>query len=253
MEEGREGEEEVKEEVNNRTQNLHLLYQDPYIVAVDKPSGLLVHPTAEATDRNTCMSIVRDQIGQFVYPLHRLDRGTSGILLMGLDVESARLMHKAFAERNVAKTYVTIVRGWTEEQGVLNRPLRKKLDKKESAITRFRTLARGKLPFPVGRYPEARYSLVEAMPVTGRRHQIRRHLSNADHPVVGDTVHGDGKHNRLFRQLFNCYHVLLHAVQIEFKHPVDEKQVRLYATPPNDFMEVCQRIGWGETFLKEYT
>ena len=147
---------------------------------------------------------------------------------------------------------MAIVRGWTEESGVLDRPLRKKFEEKESALTRFRTLAHGKLPYPVGNYPEARYSLVEARPVTGRRHQIRRHLSNANHPIVGDAVHGDGKHNRLFRSLFNCYHLLLHAIAVEFDHPFDARRISLRAQPPEDFQIICQKIGWKEVLENEY-
>lgn len=223
--------------------HVNIVYRDDELIAVNKPSGLLVHPTSEATDRNTCLSIVRDQIGQFVYPLHRLDRGTSGLLLMGLDADTARIMNKAFAERNIEKTYLAIVRGWVDGHGVLDRPLRKKGEQKESALTYYRNLAHCQLPYPVGRYPVARYSLVEAKPVTGRRHQIRRHLSNADHPIVGDTVHGDGKHNRLFRQLFDCYHVLLHAASIEFDHPSEQKRLRLRVPPPEDFSMICSRMG----------
>lgn len=223
---------------------LTILYQDDHIIAVDKPSGLLVHPSAEAADRRTCLSILRDQLGRYVYPLHRLDRGTSGILLMGLDGEIARLMQGAFARREIDKTYLAVVRGWTDEGGVLDRPLRKTGGEKETAVTHYRTLAHGRLPYPVGKYPEARYSLVSAHPVTGRRHQIRRHFSNADHPIVGDAVHGDGKHNRLFRSLFNCYHLLLHASAIGFDHPLLRKRIRLMTPPHRDFLEICSRMGW---------
>ncbi|MCB0710905.1 MAG: pseudouridylate synthase [Ignavibacteriae bacterium] len=223
---------------------LEILYQDDRLVVVNKPSGLLVHPSAEASDRKTCLSILRDQLGRYVYPLHRLDRGTSGILLMGLDSETARLMQGAFIRREVSKTYLAIVRGWLNEEGVLDRPLRKTGGEKETALTRYRTLAHSKLPYPVGNYPEARYSLVRAFPVTGRRHQIRRHLSNASYPIVGDAVHGDGKHNRLFRQLFSCYHLLLHAEAIEFIHPFQKESVVLTTPPHKDFAEICARMGW---------
>ena len=230
---------------------LEILFQDDYLVAMNKPSGLVVHPSYETTDRNTCLSILRDQIGQFVYPLHRLDRGTSGVLLMGLTKDTARAVHAAFTGRHIRKTYVAVVRGWSPKEGTLDRPLRKIYGDKEDALTHFRTLAHGVLPFPVGRYPEARYSLVEARPVTGRKHQIRRHLSNASYPVVGDTVHGDGKHNRLFRSVFDCYHVLLHALHIELEHPHTGDLLSLSARIPEDFMQVCRRMGWHELLSQE--
>lgn len=232
---------------------LDILYQDEYIIAVNKKSGLLVHPSAEASDRRTCLSVVRDQIGAYVYPLHRLDRGTSGVLLMGLDSDTTRHMQGAFARREVSKTYLAVTRGWAGDLGTLDNPLRKTADTKEDAVTHARTLATGTLPIPVGRYPEARYSLVEARPVTGRRHQIRRHLSYANYPIVGDAVHGDGKHNRLFRRIFQCYHILLHALRIEFRHPLTSELLTLSVPPPDDMREVCDRFGWWETLEREYT
>lgn len=213
----------------------------------------MVHPSYETTDRNTCMSILRDQLGRYVYPLHRLDRGTSGVLLMGLDSETARIVQSAFVKREVEKTYLAVVRGWAPPEGTLDHPLKKTktLNEKEEAVTRFRTLAHGVLPFPVGSYPEARYSLVEARPVTGRRHQIRRHLSNASHPIVGDTVHGDGKHNRLFRSIFNCYHLVLHALRIELAHPHTGEQLVFTAPVPADFEAICCRMGWEDVLTQQ--
>lgn len=232
---------------------LEILFQDDCLVAMNKPSGLVVHPSYETTDRNTCMSILRDQVGKFVYPLHRLDRGTSGVLLMGLDSDTARTVQTAFMERQIKKTYLTVVRGWSPPEGTLDRPLKKTktLDVREEATTHFQTLAHGVLPFPVGSYPEARYSLVQAMPVTGRRHQIRKHLSNANHPVVGDTIYGDGKHNRLFRSLFDCYHVLLHALQIELQHPQTREPLSIAAPLPDDFLQVCDRLGWNDVLAEK--
>ena len=172
---------------------------------------------------------------------------------MGLDPEVTRLMQGAFARREISKSYLAIVRGWLDESGVLDRPLRKHGGGREEALTNYRTLAHATLPYPVGNYPEARYSLVRAEPVSGRRHQIRRHLSNASHPIVGDAVHGDGKHNRLFRSLFNCYHLLLHAERISFQHPVLEERITLTIPPHNDFLEICHRLGWESHLETENT
>lgn len=227
--------------------DLPVVYRDRALVVVDKPSGLLVHPSAEASDRETCLSVLRRQIGEFVYPLHRLDRGTSGLLMFGLDRETARLMHSAFAERRIAKRYMAVVRGWITEPVTYDRPIGRGEGVGADAETRVRPLATGRLDIPVGRYPEARYSLVEAEPLTGRRHQIRRHLANNDHPIVGDTVHGDGRHNRLFRGVFNIHHLLLHASRLRFRHPYEEdREISLSVPLPPDFLEVVQRFGWEE-------
>ena len=224
-----------------------VVYRDQWLVVVNKPSGLLVHPSAEASDRDTCLSVVRRQVGAFVYPLHRLDRGTSGLLMLGLDRETARVMHTQFAERTIAKRYLAVVRGWVTEPVTYDRPIRRDRGSTGGeALTHVRPLATGRLDIPVGRYPEARYSLVEAEPHTGRRHQVRRHLANNDHPIVGDTVHGDGRHNRLFRGLFGIHHLLLHASRLAFRHPFEEREISLSAPLPADFLDVVDRFGWRE-------
>lgn len=229
---------------------LEILYQDEGVVAVHKPSGLLVHPSSIATDRITCMSVLRDQLGRLVYPLHRLDRGTSGVLLMALDAETARAMSEAFVTRRVEKTYLAVTRGWMPEQGTFDRPMRRGEDtsrgEKEEAVTHYRMLGHTRLPYPVGSYPEARYSLTAAMPVTGRWHQIRRHFSNGNYPIVGDTVHGDGVHNRLFRERFNSNRLLLHALRITFHSPANHSSITVPAPPPEDFRQLCDELGWGD-------
>lgn len=223
---------------------LEVRYRDEWLVVIDKPSGLLVHPSAEASDRATCLSILRGQVGQFVYPLHRLDRGTSGLLMFGLDSETARIMQTHFVGRRIAKRYLAVVRGWLTEPVTYDRPIRSGGAVPAEAVTNVRPLATGTIDLPVGKYPEARYSLVEAEPLTGRRHQIRRHLANNDHPIVGDTVHGDGRHNRLFRGVFGIHHLLLHASRLHFPHPYDNRDVTLSTPPPEDFWPVFDRLGW---------
>jgi tRNA pseudouridine65 synthase len=222
-----------------------ILYNDDHIVAVCKPSGLLTHPTSDAEDRQTCMSLVRDLVGQRVYPLHRLDRGTSGVLLFGRTQEAARYVQGAFARQEVQKQYVALVRGWMDGERTFSRPLRKVsggTEGKQEAVTHVRTLGHARLPYPVGKYPEARYSLVRAVPVTGRKHQIRRHLAHNDHPVIGDAAHGDGKHNRLFRSLFECHHVLLHSARIRFRHPVSGREMTIHSPVRGEMVRICEAL-----------
>ena len=231
------------EEVGSR---LPVLYEDDHLIAVNKPSGLLVHPSAEAVDRETALSVVRAQTGRFVYPLHRIDRGTSGLLLFSFSSEIAALMNTAFRERRVSKRYLAVVRGWITEEERYDRPLKKRDGSGEriEAITRVRPLAKVSVPIPTGRYTESRFSLVEAMPHTGRRHQIRRHLSYNNHPILGDAVHGDGQHNRTLRRLFGIYHLLLHARALGFEHPVTGEEIDLLAPLPLDLRRVFERFEW---------
>ena len=226
--------------------DIPILFQDEHLVVVDKPSGLMVHPSAEATDRETCLSVLRRQTGQFVYPLHRLDRGTSGVLMMGFSGEIARLTHKEFAARRIAKRYLAVVRGWVEEEVTYDRPLKKRDGSGErvEAVTHIRPLGKGILPIPSGNFSSTRYSLVEAKPETGRRHQIRRHLSYNDHPILGDAVHGDGRYNKILRRVFGIYHLLLHAREITFPHPIERDPITISAPVPEDFARVMKRFEW---------
>jgi len=173
---------------------LEILYQDEYLVAINKPSGLLVHRSMiDRHETQFALQMVRDQIGARVYPFHRLDKPTSGILLFALNPEIARLMTAAFSMREIKKEYLAVVRGYAEQQAVINYPLKEERDKmtdrqalqnKEAqpAITKFQTQATVELPYAVGRYSAARYSLIKAWPRTGRKHQIRRHMKHIYHP-----------------------------------------------------------------------
>ncbi|MGB1010350.1 MAG: tRNA pseudouridine(65) synthase TruC [Thiolinea sp.] len=226
---------------------LDILYQDEHIVAINKPSGLLVHRSLiDARETRFAIQLTRDQIGKKVYPVHRLDKPTSGILLFALSSETARTLTTQFTAREVQKKYLAVVRGYTEESGEINYALKEKHDDiadadadpdkaAQAAITRYHNLKRIELPHAVGRYPTARYSLLELTPLTGRRHQIRRHMKHIFHPIVGDTTHGDGRHNQFFRTQFDCHRLLLHARSLQLLHPVYKTPLAIYAPLPPDF------------------
>jgi len=201
---------------------LRILHQDEDIVVVDKPAGFQVH-VSEDHPRAThvVMKTLRNQLGKWVYPVHRLDRATSGVLVLALNVESARELHRQFQSREVGKTYLAWVRGWTDDEGVVESRLTKRLDggPELEAKTEYRTLFRYERAHALGRYASVRYSLVEITPTTGRLHQIRRHLRRENHPIVGDTVHGDGPHNRLWREWCPGSGLFLKAYQLRFRHP----------------------------------
>jgi tRNA pseudouridine65 synthase len=206
-------------------ETLPLLYQDERLVIVNKPSGLLVHRSPiDRHETRFALQIVRDQLGRHVYPLHRIDKGTSGALAFALDPESAREYAAAFASRSVVKTYVALVRGWPPSQGQVERPLSAVEDERtrtqhaepREAVTRYSRLETFELPFRVDRYPSSRYALLQLHPHTGRRHQLRRHLAGESHPIVGDSTYGKGRHNRLFREQFGVQRLLLACTRLEF-------------------------------------
>ncbi|RLL52255.1 tRNA pseudouridine(65) synthase TruC [Mariprofundus sp. EBB-1] len=237
---------------------LDILYQDDWLIAINKPSGLLVHRSMiDRYETRFAVQMLRDQIGQHVFPVHRLDKPTSGVLLFALNSETARKMGELFSAGVVCKEYLAVVRGYTEEQGIIDYPLKEELDKKsdrkarqdkeaQEAVTAYRRLATVELPYAVGRYQTARYSLVHLMPKTGRKHQLRRHLKHVFHPIVGDTTHGDGKQNQFFRDQFNTHRLLLHANRLRFVHPETACAVDIHAPLQGDFADVMSAIGLGD-------
>ena len=237
-------------------EELPILYRDEYLIAVHKPSGLLVHRTVlDRHETRFAVQILRDQIGQHVHPVHRLDRGTSGVLLFALDRDVGRVLSAQFETQQVDKTYLAIVRGYPEETGTIDHPLTRQYDDYEvraaetvgeaqSAITHFRRLATVELPYCVDRYPTSRYALLELKPETGRRHQLRRHLKHLAHPIIGDATYGKGRHNRLFQELFGCHRLLLACLEMRLTHPVSGEPLKLSAPLADDFVSVLDALGW---------
>jgi tRNA pseudouridine65 synthase len=232
---------------------LPLLYRDDHYLVVNKPAGLLVHRSdLDRRETRFALQLARDLAGRHVYPVHRLDRPTSGALLFALSPEAARLAADAFTSGAVRKTYLAVVRGFTDEDVLIDYPLRDLAERFEGnrgpdsreAVTVFRRLALVKLPLPVGNFPTARYSLLEVSPRTGRRHQIRRHLKHVFHPIIGDSTYGDGRHNRLFRDEFRCSRLLLHAVEIALPHPWTGETLTINAPLDGEFADVIDLLGW---------
>ena len=236
---------------------LDVLFRDERFVAVNKPPGLLVHRSRidRGADR-FALQTVRDQIGRRVFPVHRLDKPTSGVLLFALDPEAARRLSDAFARRAVRKTYLAVVRGYLEPGGVIDYALRETRDRTtdgkarrdkppQPAVTVYRRLATVETPHAVGRYPTSRYALAALRPRTGRKHQIRRHMKHIFHPVIGDRKYGDGRHNRFFEEHFGCRRMLLHAAALTFSHPFTGAPTVLLAPLDAVFRDVLERLGWG--------
>jgi tRNA pseudouridine65 synthase len=227
---------------------LSILYRDDDYVAVDKPAGMLVHRSWIAEEEEVfLLQTLRDQLGQRVYPIHRLDRPTSGVILFALSSEAARRMCGVFEQRDVTKEYLAIVRGYTDEHGHIDYALREEPHKPEQqAITDYQRLATVELPIPVGRYNTSRYSLVRVTPITGRMRQIRKHFHHIFHPLIGDTSHGEGRHNRLFRQEFAIDRLLLHAHRLQLRHPDSGEWLTITAPLPTEFAQLMSRFDWNE-------
>lgn len=241
---------------NTETDPLEILYQDEYLVAINKPSGLLVHKSPiDKHETRFALQLVRDQIGKYVYPIHRLDKPTSGVLLFALSAEMAQTMSLLFRSSQVHKEYIAIVRGFTEDTSLIDYPLKQMLDTKEQKLqgitkeaqeaqTQFQRMATVELPFPVSRYPVARYSLIKLFPKTGRKHQLRRHMKHIFHPIVGDTKHGRGEHNKLFREKYECHRLLLHSNKISFTHPICKETLVINASLDRTWLRLFRDFGW---------
>jgi tRNA pseudouridine65 synthase len=236
-------------------ETLPLLYRDEHLVVVDKPSGLLVHRSPiDRHETRFAVQILRDQLGRRVYPVHRLDKGTSGALVFALDVATARVLAASFASRDVVKTYLAIVRGWPAASGEIVHALAAVEDDvlgpqstvAREAATRYRTLATVELPVRVDRYPTSRYALVELEPFTGRRHQLRRHLAHLRHPIIGDSTYGKSRHNRLFAERYGSRRLLLACTRLDFAHPHTGAALVIEAPLAVDFAQVLAAIGWSQ-------
>lgn len=233
---------------------LPILYRDDRLIAIHKPSGLLVHRSnIDRHETRFAIQLLRDQIGQRVYPVHRLDKGTSGVLLFALDREMLTLLARQFEQQHVDKTYLAVVRGHPPEAGEIDHPLVLQVDALQgksdaqivqTAQTGYRRLATVELPHAVDRYPTSRYALLELKPHTGRRHQLRRHMKHIAHPIIGDATYGKGRHNRLFQELFGCHRLLLAAMAMRFVHPLTHQAVTIQAPLAADFYSVVEGLGW---------
>jgi tRNA pseudouridine65 synthase len=224
---------------------IEVLYQDACLAAIAKPSGLVVHRSELAPDRTTCMSLLRAALKRWVYPVHRLDRGASGVLLFALDPDVAKALGRAFVERRIKKTYLAVTRGVLPDSGCIDAPIADEPGKEPAlAQTTFRRLAHVELPYAVGRYPTSRYSLAEVEPITGRTHQIRRHMAHIRHPLVGDVNYGEGRHNRFFREVFGVHRLLLHAAALSLTHPETGAPLVLRAPLPRELSDLFERLGF---------
>ncbi len=222
---------------------LEILYQDEYLIAINKPHGLLVHRTKIARDVDEfAMQLLRDQIGQKVYPAHRLDRKTSGVLLFALSSEINTVLQKQFMNKEVEKKYIAIVRGYTESKVAIDYPLTNEDGKTQEAITHFKTLQTTECNFPSGKFATSRYSLIEVSPETGRFHQIRKHLAHLRHPIIGDRPHGCNKQNKIFLERFQMNSMLLHAKELSFLHPVNKEQLIIVADAHSEFKRMKSEL-----------
>ncbi len=224
---------------------LEIVYQDEYLIAINKPHGLLVHRSSIARDaKEFALQLLKAQIGKYVSPVHRLDRKTSGVLLFALEKDVEIAMHQKFMKGEVEKKYLAVVRGYSPDQMEIDYPLLKENGMMQEAFTEFKTLERAELEIPLGKHATSRYSLIEAKPTTGRMHQLRKHFAHIFHPIIGDRKHGCNKQNRFFKEQWDMTTMLLHASSLRFKHPITEEDVYISASVQDEFKRVMKLMNW---------
>jgi len=243
------------------SEQLDIIYQDTFIIAIHKPAGLLVHKSPiDKHETRFAMKILRDQIDQWVYPVHRLDKPTSGLLLFALHPDIATQISQQFEQHQIQKEYQAIVRGYAPEEDCINHALKeiavfkhlqKKVEQKaaKEALTNFQRLQTFELPYSDGRFDSSRYSLIKLQPKTGRKHQIRRHLKHISHPIIGDVKYGKGEHNRLFNEHLSSHRLLLAATKMSLTHPATDEILTLECPLESSFKNTLLALKEFETTL----
>ncbi len=240
---------------------IEILFEDDDVVAIHKPAGLLVHRSYLARrERFFAMQLTRDKVGCHVFPVHRLDRPTSGVLLFAKSSEMANKLCAQFEAKTVDKHYLAIVRGNMNDGGTLDYALKVELDDHgdkdvdpnkaaQDAVTRYQPLINAEIPYPSGRYATSRYAFIKLTPHTGRKHQLRRHMAHLRHPIVGDTTHGDGKQNKFFREHFAMNRLWLIAKHLSFDHPRSGERITIETELEREWFTLFEAFGWDEEKL----
>jgi len=248
------------ENLRNHELSLSIIYQDHDIVAVCKPAGIVVH-RCEATpaDELALLQLLRDQLEKHVYPVHRLDQPTSGIVLFGLTSQSAAALVEQFTHRRIHKCYQAVVLGHPPSSGSIDIPLTAsegpagtdsstltQSTPVRKAKTTYQTLAHFEPSWSNLGYDQWQLSLIEATPHTGRWHQIRRHLTSIGHPILGDRRHGNQRYNDAVVSLGPTNQndrMMLHASYVQFRHPTTGELMELRCDPDLNYLSIVNLFG----------
>jgi tRNA pseudouridine65 synthase len=227
--------------------NIEIVFEDDIIIVVNKPNNFLVHSSHYARNirETTLLEFLKDQLGYHVYPVHRLDRKTSGIILLLKNKEFVAQFQELFTSNSIIKTYYAILRGLTKPSGIIDSPVKNDVSGiYKDALTHYENLATIELDIPVHPYEKSRYSLVSFLPQTGRMHQLRKHANKISHPIVGDYKYGDRFHNRMFEAEFRCEYLFLHAFSLDFTHPITQEKCHFEAKFPFDWHRIFDEFNW---------
>lgn len=227
--------------------NLDIIYEEDGFLICNKPNNLLIHHShfARNIDETSLAQLVRKYVGAKIHPIHRLDRKTSGAVLFAKNVEMATSLRAIFENHQIQKTYYALVRGYLDQEGLINYPIKSEDDKDyKDAETRFLCVEQVEFDRPVEPYPKSRYSLAKLSPLTGRTHQLRKHMNKIAHPIIGDPRYGNRHHNHAFQNWFNHPMLFLHAHSLEFQHPISGEQFQVKAEFPEFWATNLKDLGF---------
>jgi len=228
--------------------SLDIIFEDQFIICVNKPNNMVVHHayhSRNVADETCLLQLIQAEKGIKVYPIHRLDRKTSGIILLAKETTNVSKFQELFTNNEIEKTYYGVVRGFSPESKIIDSPVKgRDASIHKDALTYLKTLEQIVLEIPVKPYDSSRYSLVELKPKTGRMHQLRVHTNKISHPLIGDIKYGDKNHDLMFEENFGWKNMFLHAGHLKFKHPFSEEVLILKANFPKDWISLFEEFNW---------
>jgi tRNA pseudouridine65 synthase len=228
-------------------ESIEILFEDEYIVVVNKPNNFIIHESHYSRNirETTLLQFLEKQLGFPVYPAHRLDRKTSGVIILLKETQYVQQFQELFTTKQITKTYYAIVRGFSPSEGTIDSPVKNDdTGIYKEALTHYESISNIELAIPVVPYDQSRYSLIQLSPQTGRMHQLRKHMSKINHPIVGDYKYGDRFHNRMFETEFDCIYMFLHAHCLAFIHPITKEKLNLKANFPSDWQLLFNKFNW---------
>jgi len=233
--------------------SLEIIFEDENIICVNKPNNVLVHHaflSRNVADEDSLLQLIEKEFQMKVYPIHRLDRKTSGLILLAKEKEFVSKFQELFIAKEIDKIYYGIVRGHSPETKTIDSPVKgRDANVHKEALTHLKTLANTTLDIPVKPYDSSRYSLVELSPKTGRMHQLRVHSNKISHPLIGDTKYGDKNHDVMFDENFGWKNLFLHAGMLKFTHPFTAEELTLKGNFPKDWIALFEEFSWTNPLL----
>mgnify|MGYP001231894836 CR=1 FL=1 len=232
---------------------IEIIHQDDYCLLVNKPNNVLVHHAFHSRNKineESLLQLLDNQLKRKFYPVHRLDRKTSGIILLSTKKEYVAKFQVLFTTNQIKKLYYGVVRGFTPDQMIIDSPVKgRDATVYKKAETHLKLLEQITIDIPVKPYKTSRYSLVQLSPKTGRMHQLRIHMNKISNPLINDAKYGDKNHDLMYERQFGWKNLFLHAGSLEFIHPFTEKKIFEKANFSQDWIQLFQKFSWKDSLF----